>query len=48
LIVTFSYQVPREVRATLIIPKCGAKLVEAIQERTEEDDAAVRENLYGC
>jgi hypothetical protein len=49
IVVTFTYQPPRELRATMFLPRNHAALVEAFEEAGEEiEDAILRSNLYGC
>jgi len=49
IVVTLMYQHPRELRATLFLPRNQATFVEELREQGEDiDDPQVRSNLHGC
>jgi len=48
-IVTFTYQPPREVRVSLILPRNQSQLVAELQQSGEDvDDSTMRRLLHGC
>ena len=49
IVVTLNYQQPREVRATLFLPRNQDALVQRLQEVGEDiEDAQLRDCLHGC
>lgn len=49
IIIVFTYRPPREVRASIILPKNPTKLVQELQQNRENiEDSTLRSCLYGC